>query len=104
MNNQVLGDLNEVEDELLGVQFTELISNTDLLVSTDLDDLFPTDLTANVLMTLCTGRGENLRIGERANSFVRKIPRFAGYLIALQSLPDVHTTSSELQTLSNVQK
>ena len=85
VNNQVLGALNEVEDELLGLQFSELISNTDLLVSTDLDDLFPTDVTANVLMTLCTGRGEEIFVSVNARRlFCEESLRFAGYLITMQ--------------------
>ena len=85
VNNQVLGSLNEVEDNLLGIQFTQLISNAELLISTDLDELFPTDLTANVLMTLRTGRGEEIFVSVNARRlFCEESLRFAGYLITMQ--------------------
>ena len=85
VNNQVLGSLNEVEDNLLGTQFAQLISNAELLISTELDELFPTDLTANVLMTLRTGRGEEIFVSVNARRlFCEESLRFAGYLITMQ--------------------
>ena len=72
VNNQVLGSLNEVEDNLLGIQFTQLISTRNFSFPPIWMN-FPPDLTANVLMTLRTGRGEEIFVSVNARRlFVRK--------------------------------
>ena len=84
-NYQVLGMLNEIEEQLLGQAFTALISESDPHYGSELCDIFIKDLTANLLMTLIGTRHENVFVSVNARRlYCEETLTNAGYLLTIQ--------------------
>jgi len=85
VNRQILSALNQLEERLLGKHFLDLISESDPLKPLTLEELFATDLSANILMNLRAARGETIMVSLNARRLIcEESLVLEGYLITVQ--------------------
>ena len=85
VNRQILSALNQLEERLLGKHFWDLISESDPLKPLTLEELFATDLSANILMNLRAARGETIMVSLNARRLIcEESLVLEGYLITVQ--------------------
>ena len=85
VNQPALACLNQIEERLLGTNFTDLISDSDPQKTSELNELFERDLTKNLFMTLRAGRKEEVFVTLNApRLYSEETLTCIGFLVTMQ--------------------